>query len=228
MLKYDLGEMKCKEGVALRYEVERITFDYVLRISDIITSSHAYKEVAEKMPSQRVMLYFQYSIKKEIFPFVRQACVIQWYRRAGKHIPLREQSVSIPREGILPELENCWSFEDVPLVMHNRAVYYVAHAHLLKKKVRDHLRKFVVLIKRRLFDTKKNYCLPAEDRPRNAIACHYAEGLDASRRNDLCWYAKSGIKPEKVLIYFDKRYNTPYVTKGVIRPMTLIGEERSS
>jgi len=35
------------------------------------------------------------------------------------------------------------------------------------------------------------------------IACHYAEGIDPDRRNDLNWFWKSGVLPNEVLIYFD-------------------------
>src|SRR3990167_594182 len=97
MLKYQIGEMFGTDGSVLRYEIEARAFEFAISISRIIKSTPIYKQLIRKLPSQRVLLYFQYIIKKEIYPFVRQGCVIQWYRRNGKTIHFHESIVKIPK-----------------------------------------------------------------------------------------------------------------------------------
>lgn len=204
MLEYNLGEMKGTNSSALRYEVDALVYSHTLRISEIVVSSGIYKKILKKVPSERVSLYFQYVIRKTIYPFVRQASVIRWYKRNGKIVPFNERTVCVPHHGIFLEFKNLWSFEDVPIKLENRLLFNIRHNNWLKNTIKTSIKKCT----KNFGFQKRNYALPMRLDLYGNIACHYNEGLDLMRRNDINWFLKSGINPERVLIYFDHNYST--------------------
>ncbi|MDR4508762.1 MAG: hypothetical protein MRJ65_11105 [Candidatus Brocadiaceae bacterium] len=203
MLEYQLGEMRGKDGSALRYEVEVRTMEFAISISRKIELTTIYKQLIEKLPSKRVLLYFQYVIKKEIYPFIRQGCVIQWHERNGKAIPIRERTVRVPKTGIFILLKECWDFENIPILLVNPLVFSIKSNILLKALIKSYVKKTVVRVCKSFnWYTKKGH-YSSRYGECGIIACHYTEGINPSRRNDLNWYIGSNIAPERVLIYID-------------------------
>lgn len=218
MLKYELGEMKSADGSSLKYEVEAKASDFAIRISRMIEATSIYKELSKKLPSPRVILYFQHVVKKEIYPYVREACVIQWHKRNDRPLETEEGVLRIPRYGISKLLENCWNFKDVPIKSINLVSLNPVCVNLLRKLIRNYAKKLVISIMDKMrFNSKENYSLPARSKSQGIIVCHYGEGLDSSKRNNMDWYLGSGINPERILIYFNDCCNTPFATKRVFQ-----------
>ena len=94
-------------------------------------------EALKKVKSDRVIKVqkkpdFQYVVKKEIYSYVREACVIQWYKRNDKPLNTKEGVVRIPRYGISNLLENCWNFKDVPIKQINLVSFNPVCVNLLR------------------------------------------------------------------------------------------------
>ncbi len=197
MLNYDLGEMRSEDGSSLRYEVERRSSDLAIRMSRVLENTRAYREISEMLPSRKLPLYFRYLIKKEVYPYVREACVIDWYRRNSREVPEANRAVKVPSGGISDALAECWDFPDIPLGTEKKRIDGRASLDTAKKRIKDGLAGIRGI---------QPY-VPRPEAVRPVIACHYAEGFDPCRRNDLNWFEGSGISPERVLIYFDSPDN---------------------
>ncbi len=203
MLEYQLGEMLGTDGSVLRYEIEARAFELAIRISRIIESTSIYKQLIRKLPSQRVLLYFQYIIKKEIYPFVRQGCVIQWYKSNGKTIPFHESVVKVPKSGVFILLKECWNFEDIPITLVSQLLLNFTNVASLQKLIKYYAKTSMVKLGNDFYRFKKNNYPTLPRLQQGTIACHYTEGIDPFRRNDLNWFWGSGISPKQVLIYLD-------------------------
>ncbi|HHT9158297.1 MAG: hypothetical protein A2099_07455 [Planctomycetes bacterium GWF2_39_10] len=203
MLEYQLGEMRGIHGDVLKYEVEEKASELAIHISYSIESTDIFKQLVKILPSRRVLMYFQYIVKQEIYPFVRQACVIKWYKRNGKEISLQEGVVKAPKLGIFMLLKECWNFEDIPILLVNQIFLGFTSGSLLKKLIKDNVKSYSDKVRESSIKFRKNNYLPFHVNQCGTIACHYSEGIDPSRRNDLNWYFESGVEPERILIYFD-------------------------
>ncbi|MFA5316407.1 MAG: hypothetical protein WC369_03200 [Dehalococcoidales bacterium] len=201
MLTYDLGEMRAPDGSSLRYEVERRSSGLAIGISDALVSTPAYREVSARLPSDRIDLYFRFLLKKEIYPYARQACVIEWNLRNAREMAGADRSVKVPCGGIFPLMAKCWDFTDVPVIMSGKGFSLQVPMSAMRKRVKE--------VHARLSGKKAGNGRGRGLRSPGGymFACHYAEGFDPFRRNDLNWFEGSGISPEKVLIYFDSPDN---------------------
>ncbi|MBN1353836.1 MAG: hypothetical protein JW994_04130 [Candidatus Omnitrophica bacterium] len=205
MLKFQLGDMRNANGEVLAYEVLEKSAKYAHRISENIAGTPVYEALYKMLPTEYLQFYFKYVIKEAIYKFVRQGAVIQWYKRNAVTMPETEKIVLLPASGIFPELERCWDIEGVPVKMVNPASF----GALINPYCRIDLLKSARLCLRRRFtlpwaENKGSYATrerPREEKP--IIACHYNEGIDMNKRNDLDWYAKDKIPPERILIYID-------------------------
>lgn len=215
MLEYQLGEMLGTDGSVLRYEIEVKAFEHAIRISRVIESTPIYKQLIRKLPSQRVLLYFQYIIKKEIYPFVRQGCIIQWYKRNGKTIPFHESVVKVSKSGVFILLKECWNFEDIPIILVSQLLLNFTNVALLQKLIKSCAKTSIVKLGNGFYRFKNNGYPTLPRLQRGIIACHYTQGIDPSRRNDLNWYPESGISAEQILIYFDSNNIDTIVDKSI-------------
>lgn len=204
MLAYDLGEMKGSDGSSLRYEIFRRTSEHAISILSKIEQMPFYKELSEKISSPRVSLYFHFVIRDEIFPFIRQACVIQWFKSNGRMMPAKEGAVMVPMSGIFVLLKKCWGFEDVPINLVNPLRFYLTHLAYLRSTIGRFVKRSIEDIDTLRAALFNNGSFLTANQQGGTIACHVAEGLNYSKRNDLSWYPQSGIFPDKVVIYFDK------------------------
>lgn len=206
MLSYDLGEMKSADGSPLRCEVELKASGHALRISDSIRSASPFKALYAKLPSERTLLYFQYIVKREIYPFVLKGCVIRWYNQNNRPIPIGESVVRIPRYGIFGLLAKHWDIETAPIKLVNSLLF----THLWVGGVKQIIKQIIEQITFGFDHLFGSFQCKQAQTMRNTnygtIACHYVEGIDTGKRNDINWYAGSGIPPEKVLIYLDSAH----------------------
>lgn len=204
LLDYQLGEMKGADGSVLRSEVEKKSSELALCISTTIRSTKMYKQVIEKLPSKRVFIYFQYIIKSEILPFVRQGCLIQWYKRNGKSIPIGERTVKVPKTGIFILLKECWNLENIPITLVNPLLHSIKDKILLKMWIKSYAKRTVRWAnKSSKRYTKRGYHSSPYGES-GTIACHYTEGINLSQRNDIHWLSGCNIAPEQVLVYIDR------------------------
>jgi len=207
MLKYDFGEMRTEEGTNLLLRINEISTNYTFCIFKNLKNSLPYKILAEKIPSNRVDLYFTYTVRKVIYPFIRKAAVIQWYKRNGRPIADRDNVVILPKYGIFRELEKCWDLRDVPLVSVNtvslKAIRDAECRMILRRALLGNLKRCIGGVIKKIDKIKKSGITPQNTKTQT-VACNYSEGVEFLKRNDLHWFAESGIEPEKVLIYIDE------------------------
>ncbi|MDD5269594.1 MAG: hypothetical protein PHE80_00200 [Candidatus Omnitrophica bacterium] len=197
MLDYDLGGMRSEDGSSLRYEVERRSSDLAINISRSLESTRAYKQISAKVKSGKLPLYFQHLLKREVYRYVREACVIMWYKRNSKEVPDPELTVKIPCRGISGMLAACWDFADVPVEAVRKGFDGQPTFDMIKKRIKSGFRAM----------RAAGPYAHARKNGKYLIACHYAEGFDPYKRNDLNWFEGSGVSPERVLIYFDNPDN---------------------
>lgn len=203
MLKYELGEMLGANGAALRYEVEEKTLQHTLAISEAVVKSFFYQELASQIKSKKLILYFQFLIRDEIYAIIKQACVIEYYRREGISIGAQDSQIILPDIGIFKILKECWQFNGLPLIIDASIAPRAIRGLMFVKFARGCARRFMLIVAG-AFPKVKN-CekqLPGFNNNEGAIACHYVEGIDLSRRSDIMWFPGSGIDPKRVLIYF--------------------------
>ncbi|MDD4910386.1 MAG: hypothetical protein PHR44_06915 [Candidatus Omnitrophica bacterium] len=207
MLKYELGEMRDGNGAVLKYETMGKTFEYVEEITGLLTASSVYKQLQERFPSDYLIGYFRSCLRTEIYPFIRQACLIEWYKRNGRPISVNDSIVFVPEEGCSSLLKQVWEFKDAPIELLHPLRFALMFPGLTFRQVNIRCRQRIKSILESLRCIRRT---PAPiGRSDNAmIACHYTEGIDAERRTDLNWYYESGISPERIMIYLDSRHAT--------------------
>jgi hypothetical protein len=224
MMKFSFGEMKSADGSALRYEAQAKLLACTRRISNEIALTPLFKEIEKKLPSEKVLLYFQSVIRDELRPFIYYAVTIQWLKRNNRYLPSKASVIKIPRFGIFTLLEKYWDIKDVPLHSISALFFNLVYNPLFKTRIKSHVEKYAQAIGRIFGQLDKKRSLLKTPHLYGIIACHYNEGIDLSRRNDLSWFLKSQINPERVLFYFDHIYSTPpsgmmgkLVKKDIIR-----------
>ncbi|MFA5164055.1 MAG: hypothetical protein WC481_00620 [Candidatus Omnitrophota bacterium] len=216
MLKYDMGTMRCADGSSLIYEVDKTASMIALRISQELKKDPIFGELDERLPGGWSLFYFQILIKDKIYPYIRQAHVIRWYIGNGITIPDKEKTVTIPQCGILTVLKDHWDFDDVPIRYGRGPLSGWDKA--LKRTVKRYRDGLLKTWEAYIFGQAKENAKQDLAGTARTIACHYAEGFDPNRRNDLNWYAGSGIDAKDVLIYFDCPDN---ITGGPIGKETI-------
>lgn len=200
-LPYDLGEMKSETGEVLRYEVEATASDLAVKLEELIQDYPVYRNILERVGSPRASLYFQKAIKSEIYPAVRDLCVLQWHGRNNVTIEGGSDYVSAPSTGICVLLEKIWPDQAIPLrIIKN--VPIKQRAKSLYWSFRSMVRRYIdgfwaIYCRWKYVDTFRNF--PVDN---NMIALEYVEGLDLQRRSDIVWFPESGIDPSFVIIYF--------------------------
>lgn len=80
-LPYNLGEVKSENGEVLRYEVEVTASDLAIKHSALIEDYPVYRKIMEKTGNPKAALYFQRTIKSEIYPVIINLCTLRWYSR---------------------------------------------------------------------------------------------------------------------------------------------------
>lgn len=207
MLQYNLADMRSTDGASLMYQVAANAFEYADIISRIIEKISTYKEMYRKLPSEYLIVYLRFSLRETLYPFIRQACVIEWYKRNGKPIDKKDSLVFVPNEDIFPQLKAEWRFGDVNIELVSPLRFVFMFPQLSLSQINTRFRRSAKLILQSLERIKK-YDAARQRSKEGLIACHYTEGIDTKRRNDLHWYHGSGIIPERILIYLDLNQTT--------------------
>ncbi|NQT30396.1 MAG: hypothetical protein HQ596_07475 [Candidatus Saganbacteria bacterium] len=193
--------MKSKSGDSLRYELEELSSDLAIKLSQIVQKNPIYCQIADELKSPKTLLYFQKIIKAEIYSLVRDLCVIRWYKRNNKPLTVKQAMVVVSDPGIYWLLNQVWPAD-------------VALRYLKKERVSFSPKMMFRKLGRWLLNlwlkcnfSKSNF----EDIKRGGpyIALQYVEGVNLDRRADIAWFPKSGIDPKRVLVYFD---HVDYVT----------------
>ncbi|MFH1189208.1 MAG: hypothetical protein V1682_00780 [Candidatus Omnitrophota bacterium] len=204
MLTYSLGDMKSSSGSALWYDVKAECSECSGRILEKLIFDPAYLEVSGRLASPRTELYFRRLIADAIYPFVRQAFVIQWYKRNNKSIPAGELCVKVPDTGIFRPLLDYWDVDGVNVKLTPPFYYNLSDRSRLRSAIKKQIMKC-----RRTFGAAQERNTPGLPSSKNMVACHYIEGLDPARRNDLNWFVGSGIDAGRILVYFDRSRRAP-------------------
>ncbi len=201
--RYDLGKMRSTDGSAMYYEAYKKTSAYALQAAGMVESTQVYKDFASRIPSPRLLLYFQFILHRELFPFVRQACTIRWCKMNGVKMPGSEGAVEFPDSGLLDLVSSCWDFCEVCLARVNPLYHYLKDGSFARKLGKKIVKPCIKSIDRTIYRLGAGNKRSVKDRCNGVVACHYGEGIDTSRRSDINWYDGSGLSPERMLIYFD-------------------------
>lgn len=208
MIDYNLGEMKSADGSVLWYEVQKEVSQHAIAVSNLISRTPIFEELKKKIPSSRVLLYYQYVIKKEIFPFIRQACVSRCLNQSQKKPHRKKQTLKLPSSGVFPLLKECWKFKEAQVELIDPLIFSISKSGLSAAGIKSNLKGMLLKKYRTLRNPRDKRHSMKRSLKGWTLACHYAEGFDPSKRNDLNWYFGSGIDPQRVLIYFDSRNNS--------------------
>jgi len=207
VLPYNLGEMKSKNGGALRYEVEAAAADYAIKISNIIKDEPTYKQIEGVLSSHKTIMYFQKVIKTEIYSAVRDYCVIKWYQRNHRSLVQQDLEVVVPDTGI---------FRILVRLFVDQGVCFKFVRDRSKNRLKELVKKMIDLYSSFRFRRQRRCLCSAKP----MIALQYTEGFDLDRRSDIVWYSQSRIDPAQVLIYFD---GTKPISHKVLRAVNDLG-----
>ncbi len=218
MLRYDMSDMRGTDGLSLWYQVESALVDQVSAIQKKLQEDDHYLGLRRKLPSRHVEAYFKMAIRSDIYDAVREACVIDWYKKAKKAIPRHESSVRVPGTGIFRLLKECWLFDCIDLVLEDSVIYYLKRPSLVVSKAKEAARECLARMRWRRPFPKANEQVTA----RAKIGCHYTEGihLDPNYRSDIEWTLPGGVDPKDVVLYvsdFDTLTGRPFSSNTIRR-----------
>lgn len=204
--KYSPGDIRSVHGRARQWEVESLAAETAVRLAEKLAETRSYQHLVALISPEKVALYFEKVLKIEIHPIIRELCALRRYLRNGGHVRVR--AVVCPRDAVTSALQEVWPDQGIPLVLQSGAWRSLrAQTERVWARLKSRVRRGLRVL--------RAVCLavPVGYRHRsgcgvavcecNAIALHYAEGIDSNRRCDLFWYFRSGIHPGRVLVYFD-------------------------
>jgi len=192
-VSYSLGDMRSVNGESLRYEVAELSADMAKKIAALIPRTEIYRKLEVALPSKRLILYFEKKIVNQIYPIIRTACIINYYKRNGDNCM---HTILWPKSGILLSLQNLWMGESISLLTYS-GVFDRAEIKSIIKTIVKNLESFLYRLIFRDYVERKDNVLTA------TIGIHCYEGIDLTRRNEIFWLPSSNINPEKILMYFD-------------------------
>lgn len=190
-IDYSMGDIRSGSGSSLHYESLRIASQAAASIVTELKELSAYAELSSVFSQDKVDLYLEKLIFIEIVPFTRLLCIVRYYDYSEKI--KSQQLLLLPEVGYFSFLKNILSDKKIKIVPY--AIPF--DIHLFIKKYLNWLYSFVA---GRILANGFGRISSREFR----IAVHYQEGVDLTRRSDLSWYPLSNIRPENIIIYFDK------------------------
>ena len=200
-MPYDLNEMRSDKGESFWWELDAMAVRIASTIVQDLAVGPAYQLLAEILPAEKVLIYFNNRIKREISPPLLALFVAQWcseYGTTGRP----NEVVWRSHEGLGPALLAHWPNDDIPLILGapNKNLYRTGRS--LARWVYRRSRR----LPRQLRQALSRVSTPVLPRsPGPTIAVHYVEGIDPSRRSDLFWYEDGLVDPLRVLIFFDRQ-----------------------
>ena len=204
MLDYNLGDMRDRNGTALRDRAETGAVNIANAVAARIARLPAFARLSDRLGSPKLPFYYKFVLKREIASFVKRACVIEWYLENKKYVPTGESAVPVPDIGIYRELAACWPFKGAPVKLVGPASFEALKDDYCREAVIRH-------VKRRVKASRNGDGAAAGASRRRApaagmnnAACHFNEGLDTKKRNDISWFLESGISPDRLILYFDE------------------------
>lgn len=211
--------MRSGSGESLRYEVDELSAKMARKISESITRTEFYRKLENALPSKRLILFFEKKIMHEIYPIIRTACIINYYKRNGDNCT---HAILWPQSGILLSLQTLWMGETISLFTYRRVIDKTQIKSLIKT-ILISMESFVYRLVYRDYIEKK------ENVSTTAIGIHCYEGIDLTKRNEIFWLPSSNISPKKTLIYFDRTsylissaYKT-FITKEILDEIGTMG-----
>ncbi len=218
-ISYSLGDMRSANGESLRYEVAELSAGMAKKIAELIPRTEIYRKLENALPSKRLILYFEKKIVNQIYPIIRTACIINYYKRNGDNCT---HAILWPQSGILLSLQTLWMGETISLLTY-RGVIDKTQIKSLIKTILISMESFIYRLIYRDYIEKK------ENDSTTTIGIHCYEGIDLTRRNEIFWLPASNISPKKILIYFDRTsylissaYKT-FITKEILDEIGTMG-----
>lgn len=203
-ISYSLGDMRSANGESLRYEVAELSAGTAKKIAELIPRTELYKKLEHALPSKRLILYFEKKIVNQIYPIIRTACIINYYKRNGDNCI---HTILWPKSGILLSLQDLWIGESISLLTYS-GVFDRAEIKSIIKTIVKSLESFLY---RLIF---RDYVEKKENNSAVTISVHCSEGIDLKKRNEIFWLPGSNINPEQILLYFDR---TSYIISSVYK-----------
>lgn len=214
-VNYDLGEMSYSTGESIRWQIEGESSDLAVAITQEITELPVCNLISKLIPREKLTLYFEKRIKKEIYPLIRLLCVARWDIKnkniSGCHVFLWK------KERIFCCLEKVWTDKNIGLYGYSpifRKNFYLAYLKQFIKKIIDLYER--VFFPRPSVHTRGSF----------KIGVHYVEGINRQRRSDLCWYYNSGIDPKNLIFIINTDKNARFpLPKSILDEIVAQGIE---
>lgn len=196
-IKYNMSDMRLPNGEALYYDCYRIASEMSISVVKELSTLPVYRLLSSMFPKDKVSLYFEKMVHRDIFPLIRMFCVARWHVTNDNDGYFRHYIVW-PSNGFFGELRHNWPGEEVSLEGYDSLSVFAGIRSLMKAAYNYGQDIFAAI-------RPKGLRPGSSQKP--CIAVHYAEGIDLKRRSDLFWQPDSNIAPERILIYFDRSYN---------------------
>lgn len=194
-IDYSLGDMKSESGEAIRYEVEELSAKKSKEITDVLTRTKNYRRLQEILPSDRLRLYFEKKIKYEIYPVIRTACIINYYKRNNGSDSNENHIILWPASGVLSALQALWPYEEIRLAAYRKIID--------KSLLMSIARRLMINAESYFHMLSKSNRLSKKDSSQTRIGIHFYDGIDLTKRNEIFWFSESYISPERIVYYFD-------------------------
>lgn len=207
---YNLADMRSMDGASLRYEVETQSIGLALSMFEDVKSTGAYQALERLLPSPRLALFFERTLKDLIRPVVRSASVAKWHlEHAGQ--PTTRQVHWVDHGGLGPVLARHWTDPQISLRV-GRATSLGARMRSARRRLRASGRRWVRRFRWLMWrppdaGLRSTALLPEHAHLHRAVV-HFSDGNDPDKRSDVFWLSHSGLAPGRILYSFDPRLSS--------------------
>jgi len=189
---YSLGDMKIgKESIGMHLE-ETILTEVSQKILARLQENGNYKRMLSQIGKENLDLFFEISLRNEIFPFLRLCLIVEWYQRY--------KYKDVKSIIMLPNTPLAKLFKMV--YQRSSSMEFYNSFDFSKSVVKNFIKNCLngLLLMRSI---KTSFDAVLDSKPR--ILVSFQEGFDTDKRSDIFWYLQSGIEPNRIFVYFDPR-----------------------
>lgn len=192
------GDMRTDTGDTLRWQADEIVYKTTLSVANTLGELPQYQALRKVLVSDKLPLFFEKTIKREIYKVIQALCALEWYNRHRSPVAKREV-IWHDHQGLGPTLQGIWPSQEVQLTLGSSS-NLLSEARSWARRYRGGLARTAA----RMAPSEPGQSPSNIQMPKDTIvAIHYVDGLDLTRRSDIFWHPKSDVDPSRVLLYFD-------------------------
>ncbi|NQS88994.1 hypothetical protein HQ584_04310 [Patescibacteria group bacterium] len=192
-LSYSLGNMKTKEGLCLRYQVESNTIEFIDNmVSKIIRGNNLFNKL-NRFPKDKLLLYLKQKWGPQITEAMSLFNIIDYYYRNDSNVA-SVQNIMVSKSGDI--LNFCLFKKDLPLTIVDywnldRFSFQRFDARVILGFLGQVINLFVIFPK-----PKQKDSLPK-------IGMASTQSVDINKRSVLFWLPHSSIERKRFVLYFE-------------------------